>query len=113
MVVKRSPVVLLGTTQLATVGGLGLPSEVERRLCDRKQREVSAARRSPERNEPQLALDPLDLLADPDFAVVLVDIAPAQAGNVLGRRFAEVPAQRAVSLGTAGAPCPTIAARLE
>jgi hypothetical protein len=75
---EDEPVVLPSTAQLGTVGGLRLASEVEHRLCDRQQREVSAARCRLERYELQLPLDPLDLLADPDFAVVLVDVAPAQ-----------------------------------
>jgi hypothetical protein len=75
-------VVLPGTAQLSTVGSLGLPSEVEHRVCDRQQREVSTARCCLDRVDLQLAPHPLDLLTDAEFPVVFVDVVPAQPKNL-------------------------------
>jgi hypothetical protein len=40
---EDEPVVLPGAAEFGAVGGLGLSSEVEHRLCDRQQREIPAA----------------------------------------------------------------------
>ena len=44
-----------------------------------EQGQVAAASGALDRADTQLAVDPLDLLADPQLAVLLVHVAPAQA----------------------------------
>src|SRR5215475_3787355 len=74
---EDEPVIQPCPAQLGAIGGLGSAPEIKHSLCNREQWEVSAARRSLDRVQPQLPVDPLDLLADSDLAVVFVDVAPA------------------------------------
>ena len=79
LVVKMSPVSCQARPSSSAVGGLDGAASLQGLGGQGKQGQVAAASGALDRADTQLAVDTLDVLADPQLVVLVVHVSPAQA----------------------------------